>query len=121
MTDHITIELSGFSLDGLKIRFWQFKHSYRNSSAMYICKSKSSLWTSLLLGEFTNKLQAHSEERVLEWIRLNREENIDGPITGESAEACWDGGRPKLRSISGRGKGKGGGGETKHRHTRRGE
>lgn len=103
MTAQITVEPSGFSLDGLKIRFWQFEHSYRNSSTMFICNSKSSLWTSLVHAGFTNKLQAHSEERVLEWIRLNREENIDGPIAAESAEACWDGGRPKLRSISGRG------------------
>lgn len=43
---------------------------------------------------------------MLEWIRLNREENIDGPIKGGPGEAWWDGGRPKLRSISEVGEGK---------------
>lgn len=54
----------------------------------------------------TKKLLAHSEERVWGWIRFNREENIDGPITGESGEGWRDGGRPKLRSISEAGEGK---------------
>lgn len=79
---------------------------------MCICRRESSLWSSLVLGGFPNKLQAHGEERVLEWIQLNREENIDGPITGESGEAWRDGGRPKLRSIS-----EAGGREKKHQNT----
>lgn len=43
---------------------------------------------------------------MLKWIRLNREESIDEPITGEPGEAWRDGGCPKLRSISAVGEGK---------------
>lgn len=84
---------------------------------MFVYRRESSLWTSLVPDGFTNKAAGtyYCEERVFEWIRLNREENIDEPITGESGEAWRDGGCPKLRSISAAGEGKkwGGGGSTK--------
>lgn len=98
---------------------WQYERSYRNSSAMFVYRRESSLWTSLVPGGFTNKAAGtyYCEERVFEWIRLNREENIDELITGESGEAWRDGGCPKLRSISAAGEGGKNGGEKKHKNT----